>query len=149
VNRVSFKGVIIGGVVDIVATYIGAIPVGVYAFMVAGLSNVPQAQQAQALTDVMRNRPSVYLAGMLVGAVCSVLGGYIAARIAKHDELLNGALSSFLCVATGLFALARGTPGTAPWVHILLLVISPLLGAIGAWLRLRGKNASTGAAAPA
>ena len=144
-SRVSFKGVIIGGIVDIGATFVAAFPVGVYAFIVSGVSKLPQAQQAQALADAMRNTPSVYIAGLLVGALCSVLGGYVAARIARHDELLNGALSSFLCVATGLYAVARGTQGTPPWVHVLLLIISPLLGALGAYLRLRGRKSTTDA----
>jgi hypothetical protein len=145
VTRVSFKGFIIGGIVDMAATFVAAFPVGIYAFAVSGAGKLPQAQQAQALADAMRNTPSLYIAGLLVGALCSVLGGYVAARVARHDELLNGALSSFLCVATGLYALARGTEGTAPWVHVLLLVISPLLGALGAYLRLRGKNLTAGA----
>ena len=143
--RVSFKGVIIGGIVDMGSTVVAAFPVSIYAFMASGVSKLPQAQQAQALADAMRNTPSVYLAGLLVGALCSVLGGYVAARIAKHDELLNGALSSFLCVAIGVYALARGTQGTPPWLHVLLLIISPMLGALGAYLRLRGRKTTTGA----
>ena len=41
----------------------------------------------------------------LVGAACSVLGGYVAARIAKRDEILNTAVSSFLCVGMELYAM--------------------------------------------
>jgi len=39
----------------------------------------------------------------------SVLGGYVSARIAKHDELLNGALSSILCVGGGTYAVISGS----------------------------------------
>lgn len=43
---------------------------------------------------------------LLLGALCSVLGGYVAARLAARSELVNGALSAFLCIAFGLYALA-------------------------------------------
>jgi hypothetical protein len=40
--------------------------------------------------------PWLYGAQLLVGLACSVLGGYVAAWLAKHDELLNRTLSAFL-----------------------------------------------------
>ena len=137
-SRVSFKAVIVGGVADVVATNILAIPVVVYAFIVAGIAHLPKAEQTPALMDAMQNRPGLYLLGLVLGSICSVFGGYLAARIAKHDEVLNGALSSYLCLAFGAYAMVKGTIPTAPLLHAVFLALSPALGAIGGYLRIRG-----------
>jgi hypothetical protein len=53
-------------------------------------------------------------------------------RIAKHDEVPNGALSSILCVGFGVYAVANGTGHL--WLHLLYLHLSPALGALGGYL---------------
>jgi hypothetical protein len=78
---------------------------------------------------------------MALGCLCSVLGGYVAARIAKHDLLLNGALSSFLCLASGLYAIffARHED-IQVWKIILGEILSPSLGLAGGYLCLLQKR---------
>jgi hypothetical protein len=83
----------------------------------------------------------LYLAEMLVGCGLLLLGGYVAAWLAKHDELLNGALSSFLCVVLGIFTIFSGKDLNPLWVQLLMLVASPLLGLLGGSLRLAQKRA--------
>jgi hypothetical protein len=69
----------------------------------------------------------------LVMSLFSILGGYTAAAIAKHDELLNGALSSILAM---LFAIC--SISTDPLIlAILTLLTTPLLAALGGYLRFR------------
>ncbi|MCG2641381.1 hypothetical protein ACFPFP_18750 [Bradyrhizobium sp. GCM10023182] len=70
-----------------------------------------------------------------LGGLCSVLGGYVSARIARHDEVLNGALASILCVGLGIYAAARGTGHL--WLDILYLPLGPALAALGGYLRSR------------
>jgi hypothetical protein len=64
-----------------------------------------------------------------------VLGGYVSARIAKHDELLNGALSSILCVGSGMYAVVSGSAADDLLMHLFFLPLSPALGALGGFLR--------------
>jgi hypothetical protein len=66
-----------------------------------------------------------------------VLGGYVSARIAKHDELLNGALSSILCVGGGMYAVISGSAADDLWMHLVFLPLSPALGTLGGFLRMR------------
>ena len=73
----------------------------------------------------------------ILGGVCSVLGGYVSARIAKHDELLNGANSSILCVGGGTYAVISGSAADDLWMHLVCLPLSPALGALGGYLRSR------------
>ena len=59
----------------------------------------------------------------------------VSARIANHDELLNGALSSILCVGSGMYAVISGSAADDLWMHLVFLPLSPALGALGGFLR--------------
>jgi hypothetical protein len=76
----------------------------------------------------------------LAGLVCSALGGYVAAWFSKHDELLNGGLSSFLCVLISLSQLTKGNYYYPQPVRVLLLVAAPAFAIFGGYLRLRQKG---------
>jgi hypothetical protein len=67
-----------------------------------------------------------------IGLGFSVFGGYVAARKAGHHQRLNGALSSFLCVALSVYAMKSLSIG---WV-IEGLLGSPVLGLLGGYLSL-------------
>jgi len=132
--RVSPKGVLLGAIVDVVTSTLGGRVIVMYIAGSPALTDVPADSRARVITDLMLHRPAFYLAALLVGAVGSILGGYVAARMARHDAILNGALSSFLCVAFGLYELVRSAGGS-PLVDILAFVMSPSLGALGGYLR--------------
>src|ERR1700721_3080925 len=105
-HRISLLGVAIGNVVDIVATNIVALPVMIYVFH-SSASAVPPDSHAAA--EILLASSTFRIWSSILGALCSVLGGYVAARIAKHDEVLNGALSSILCTGFGLYAVFGGS----------------------------------------
>jgi uncharacterized membrane protein YfcA len=107
-SKVSVKGVLIGGIVDIVTSVVLGLPFALYAMLKVDLSHTPNAQASAAVTAAIHANVPLYVAQLLVGLACSVLGGYVAAWLAKHDELLNGGLSSVLCVAGGIYVLATG-----------------------------------------
>lgn len=129
-KRVSFKGVAIGNVVDIVASNIVMVPVIIYVLVSATTGSSPEAIAVALKTS------NVFVAGStILGGLCSILGGYVGARIAKHDEVLNGMLSSILCVGFGVYALVKGTGNI--WLHVLDVPLSLALGALGGYLRAR------------
>jgi hypothetical protein len=127
--------ILIGGVTDIVTTNLLVLPIAIYVMIANGILRLPMAQQQTVLNSALHANGSIHAATMVVGIGFSVLGGYVAAWIAKHDALLNGALSSFLCVGFGLFAIATGRTTEQLWLAILWLPLSPLLGATGGYLR--------------
>src|SRR5262245_52276701 len=98
-HRISLKGVAIGYITDIAATYIVVIPL-IVGIMV--LSGDPSAK-------ILKESTIFYNSYAILGGLCSMLGGYVSARIANHDELLNGALSSILCVGGGMYAVISGS----------------------------------------
>jgi hypothetical protein len=137
-NKISIRGVVVGGVIDIVATVILTLPLVVaYAIpteLTGTLKDLLQAQTAVMAT--IRASPFLYGLQSAIGLACSVLGGYVAARVAKHDELLNGLLASSLPVALGVYSLATNKDSGPLLLPVLLLIASPLCSGLGGHLRL-------------
>ncbi len=144
--KVSLKGVLIGGIVDVVSSSLMGIPLAVYALSKVDLAHTPKEQLGSAIVAVSHGTPWLYGTQLLVGLACSVLGGYVAAWLAKHDEMLNGTLSAFLCVAIGIYSIASGKDSNAHWVQVLILISAPLCGSLGGYLRLRQQGVDAVAA---
>lgn len=134
-KRIELLAVVVGGIIDILLTTLLSLPILIYAFSSGGILNLPTAQQQSALLALLHSNVALYGTSFLVGAFCSVLAGYLAGLLAKHDEVLNGALSSFLCIGFDLYAVSRGEFGGPTWLAVALLPVSPLLGAAGGYLR--------------
>ncbi len=133
-KRVSFKGVAIGNVLDIVASNLVMIPVLIYVLASAKTGSPPD-HGAASVTEALKTSDVFLAASSIFGGLCSILGGYVSARIAKHDEVLNGTLSSILCIGFGIYTVVNGTSHL--WLHLLYLLLSPALGALGGYLRSR------------
>jgi hypothetical protein len=130
-GKISIKGVLVGGIIDVVMSVGLGLPFAIYAMSKVDLSHTPNAQATSTVTAVIHGNMPLYIGQLLVGFVCSMLGGYVAAWLAKHDELLNGALSSFLCVALGIYTIASGKDSSALGGQVLLLLASPTLALVG------------------
>lgn len=143
-RRVSLKGVLIGSVVDTVGSTLGGLALVMVVAASPAVAALPADGRGQVIHDLIVQRPALYLTGFLIGTVCSIIGGYVAARIAGRDEILNGALSSFLCIGLGIYELVQPAGGQTPLIHILEFVASPTLGALGGYLRdlQRGRGAT-------
>jgi hypothetical protein len=131
-KRISFKGVAIGNITDIVATNVVLLPVTLY-IMAGALGGSPSSNP---VTEILARSPLFIVASSILGGLCSVLGGYVSARIAKHDHLLNGALSSILCIASGVYGLIHGNSAEHPWLYLADIPLSPALGTLGGFLCL-------------
>jgi len=136
-KKISIKGVVIGSVTDIVATNILFFPVGLYIASTRNFGVIPKEQLSRALMETIQNDPRLFLMQWVIGGGCSMLGGYIAARIAKRNPLLNGALASFLCVSFSLYSLVIGNGAAMSMQHLSSLGVSPFLALCGGYLWLR------------
>ena len=133
-KRISLKGVVIGNVTDILATNLVLFPVEIYVVISSGLS---PDNTADSIARIIKASTLFFVSSCILGGLCSVLGGYVAARIAKQDELLNGGLSSILCVASGVYSLISGSATDSLWTHLVFLPLSVALGTLGGFLRAR------------
>lgn len=135
-KSVSIKGIIIGGIVDIVSSIVLGIPFAIFAVATVYSMHLPPEKIGPAISVAMSGNTPLFWGQVLVGMCCSVLGGYVAARLAGHDELLNGTLAAFLCVCLGIFTIATGKDPHPLYIQILLLASSPALGLLGGYLRI-------------
>jgi hypothetical protein len=136
---VSPKAVILGATVDIVATNVAMLPVATFVLirLAQGAGAATPAQQQAALTAAFTENPTLYLTGMVLGCAASVLGGWVAARVALRAEVLNGALSALACMAFGVYGLIAHPGMASPLEHAAFFVLSPSLGALGGAIRKR------------
>jgi hypothetical protein len=119
---------VIGNIVDIISTNIAILPIMIYILISSG----PSGDTADSVIQVLMASSVFRISSIILGALCSV-AGYVSARIAKHDEVLNGALSSILCVVGGLYSVLSGSAA----LHLALLPLAPMLGALGGYLNSR------------
>jgi len=127
-KKVSIKGVLIGCIAATAASSIFSLVVFTAVFCHAGKNT----------NAVFHKHPALFALIVLFSLVCSLFGGYLAARVARHDEMLNGGLISFLAVLVSLFEVLAGKPAVA-W-NLLILVAIPPCGAFGGYLQLRQKR---------
>jgi hypothetical protein len=129
-ERISLKGVAIGSIADIVSSNLIGLLLAAY-FLI---SSVPSGLADGSAVQSLLANGSYRASAIILGALCSVFGGYVSARIAGHDDVLNGALSSVLCVGFGVYALLSGSAAGHLGQHLALLPMSVALGALGGYL---------------
>ncbi|MGD0547318.1 MAG: hypothetical protein ABR991_05760 [Terracidiphilus sp.] len=131
-RRISIKGVLIGAIADTFLSSFFGILAAIVVVVMSHMTHLPR--------EVFHRHGILYAVLTLNGLALSVLGGYIAAFIAKHDELLNGGLSSFLCVFINIFFIAKATSHYPLIVQWLILFTVPFFAILGGYIRLRQKK---------
>jgi hypothetical protein len=143
-RRVSLVGILIGGICDIATSYIALFPVLIVEAIYLRVT-VPNVDQTKALIEAMHSNLVLRTSMIVMGCLCSILGGYVAARIAKRAETLNGALSASIGVGLSILNLATGRSHDPYWLSLSLIVLGPVLGAIGGVLWARQSRRRTDA----
>jgi hypothetical protein len=136
--RMSIVAVTIGGITDVAASTILAIPLVIYVMVKYDLLHAPKG--SAAIASSIHSSAWLYGLQLAIGLGCSVLGGYVAAWIARHDELLHGLLSSFLCTAIGTYSVLTGKDSQSVHVQLLLLISAPACALLGGYLRQTRKR---------
>src|SRR5438067_583189 len=113
----------------IVLSMILGVPLVIYAMATAHLGRMPPDQLGKALTASIHARPILYGAQLLIGVACTAFGGYVAAWIAKRDEVLNGLLSSLVCVTLGVLSLVTGIQHETVVMQLVLFTFTLAAGA--------------------
>ena len=131
--RISIKGVVIGGLTDVFLSFLLGMALIVLLFVL----RIPRDEIHAAISAASRQQGMLWDVQLGIGFLCSALGGFVAARIARRNELLNGVLSSFLCISIGLFVIATSEGRHPVALQLVLLAASPLVSLLGGYLRLR------------
>lgn len=139
-RRISIAAVAAGGVVDIVATNLAMLPFIIHALTTTDLLERPEAEQVAMFTRAFEDSSGLFATALLLGSACSVIGGWVAARMARREHILHGALSGWACVAFGIAGLFGPATTVSAWEHAAYLVLTPTLGALGGAIRARQES---------
>jgi hypothetical protein len=143
VRGISVFAIVFGGAVDLVLTLILEIPFGIFVVASLGLTKTPRGQMGAALLESIHGSPGLYAVQMAIGLGCSVLGGFVAASIARQRRVTNGVLASWLCVGLGVHTLATGHYSGSALTQAALVAITPVCYLAGASLRSRHTDGHT------
>ena len=130
---VQIRPIISGAVVDYVGTFVGtALYIG---FFYMGDALEENGSPEKAIEDAfqqMISSPEGLLTLFLIGILGTVLGGYVAGRLAKAEEVKHGALVGAVAVVLGLLQSSMGDPSPVPpWYELLGYILTIPAGALG------------------
>jgi len=129
-------GILVGAASDLVLTIVLSSLLEIWVYATTDLSHLPREQAQAALAAAMSGPSPLYVAQLVLGFGCSLLGGFIAAALARQRHVLNGVLAGVLITALNFFLIARGVTRASPHVLVLSALCFACYPA-GAALRLR------------
>jgi hypothetical protein len=142
-KRISLAAVIAGGVTDVAVSGIVGTPLVFYVIISRHLAGMPKAQMSAAMKAAIHSSPLLFSVQMTLGLLCSVLGAWVGARVARHDEVLNGLASMSLGTVVGIMDLASGKSSNPLWLQlVLMLILVPACGLLGGRLARKRRPAA-------
>jgi hypothetical protein len=132
-SGIRIRPVILGAVIDYVATHILIV---LYLFASLGKDGgVSEEALEKALQDTLSSQDGLFTL-LLIGVLGTILGGYIAGRMAKSDQVKHGALVGAASLILGaLQAGASGAESLVPyWYQLLGYLLAIPAGALGGYL---------------
>ncbi len=128
-RNLNIKAVIIGWLIDNVGTFIAEIFIGIITGFIFVSKGIPPDQIAEEFSNSAALRNIL----LFVGFSFTFLGGYIAALIAKTDELKHALLVGVLSLMTSLLLTSVISPQGSIYYLIALFVIP--FAVLGGYLR--------------
>src|SRR5215467_9504432 len=132
---ISVLAIVVGAAADLILTIVlsGLLEVWVYA--TTDLIHLPREQAQAALAAAMQGATAPHIAQLFLGFACSVLGGVIAASLARERHLLNSVLAGVLITLFNLLLFARGVNGGSA-LELGLIALTFACYPLGGALRL-------------
>ena len=100
-GKINIKAIAIGCLVDWAGTALFSLLFGMIAISTETMRGMPAEQAADFLLQWSSTLPGV-LFSMLFGLCFTCLGGYVAARVAPQETLINSAFVGSIGLAAGL-----------------------------------------------
>jgi MFS family permease len=136
-RRLAIRSIIVGGLIDVFTSNVFGTISQVVVLLILSIRHTSLEDAPAASQTIVAGSVVFFAVQLVIGALCSLLGGYLAARLARHDERLNGALSSVLSVVAGIVVIAIGHNPEHFIQHVLILPVKEIFGYAGGYLRER------------
>lgn len=125
---------------DFVATNVLYMPIVIAARFRIHAPQLSGHELPAALLQVIETTPLLHIANVGSGLASCALGGYVAARIAKGHEVLNGALSAWLGVTLTVYNLVARSGPIHVASNLVLIAAGVACAALGGLLGLRTRT---------
>lgn len=122
-SDIKFKAVIVGAIVDNVAT------LAVMLFLMTALMSTGISHDDVV---VRMKSASGLLLSLIIGLGCTSLGGYVAGRIAQRSEVLHGSLVAGIGMVLALFFRESGLPFWYDIIGFAGMLPAGMLGGLAA-----------------
>lgn len=146
-SGVQVRPIISGVIVDYLATFLAGI---IYIMIYFGREMMEQRELAEEAINKLLASPEHLVILSAVGALCTVLGGYVAGRIAKNIEVKHGALVGLgSLILVTLEQVISGKSTSYPfWFEVLGYLIAVPAGALGGYIAQRQRELTIVSAPP-
>jgi len=134
--RISIKAVLLGGAADLFLTFLLVSVLSTYVIMRNDLQELRPEILGPQVFNIIHKNPALFAIQVAVGLMSSILGGYIAARIAQQSEIENAVAASMIFVAFGVYSVIAGN-SDAVWLNAFSTVITPFFYHLGAQARIK------------
>jgi predicted cobalt transporter CbtA len=134
----TWAAVLAGLAADVGGTFAGGIVVSFVLGVVLAIGGMPPEE----MDGYMSGSAGYQVFSLLFGLAFTVLGGYVAARVANYRELWHGMLLGIASLAFGEIFIAMFDPGVQVWQRIAGFLLAVPAGIYGASLRRRVRRRS-------
>jgi len=134
--KISVKAVLAGGATDVLGSIILVSLLCTYVAIANGMSDGRPEAVAPLIRNIIHKSPLLFGIQTTMGLICSILGGYVAARVAGEDEVENAIAASLIFVVFGIYALVAGGED-AMLLNAFSTVITPFFYRLGAQARIK------------
>ena len=132
-RRFRWKAVLIGAAVDLACSTAGGIVLVVVFSVMAG----PGEGSAEEVLERLGQSWPFLMTSMIVGGGFTVLGGYVAARIARHSFLKHALAAGALSLAAGILLFHSDEGPYSGIISFLGYGLHLPLALLGGWLASR------------
>ena len=126
-SNLNIRAIGIGVLVDIGGSMVAAVIFAIiYSIFLA-----QQGYSPDEIESMMTTSSLVYFVSLILGLACTVLGGFVCARIAKREEVKHSAIVG----AVGVVLALLSTGGPEPiWYLIIGVILTVPLAVVGGYI---------------
>jgi hypothetical protein len=140
--KLNIKAILIGWITDLAGSFVTSILIGI----VISVSLISGGTRPEQIAERMTNSPLMSI-GLLLGLMMSTVGGWVAANVARRDEVAHGVATGLLSIVMYWLLTRSLSGGTSPaWYDLAATLLTIPCAALGGYLSSRKRSREIGPA---